>query len=244
VRLIRVYTPADLHAGSTVRLEGGAATHVVRVLRLRGGDPITLFNGDGWEHPGVVSTIRGGAVDVEIAGRVAGLEESPLALTLVQGVARGERMDLVMQKATELGVARIVPVLTERCVVKLDERQGRRKLAHWQAVTVAACEQSGRSRLPVVEAPVRIDQWLVRETLPARRLTLAPGAATSLRELGGDWREAVLLVGPEGGLTDGERAAAAAAGYQACSLGRRVLRTETAALVALAVLQAAHGDLG
>jgi 16S rRNA (uracil1498-N3)-methyltransferase len=232
VRLIRVYTPVDLHAGSTVRLEGGAATHVVRVLRLRGGDPITLFNGDGWEHPGVVSTIRGGAVDVEIAGRVAGLEESPLALTLVQGVARGERMDLVMQKATELGVARIVPVLTERCVVKLDE------------VTVAACEQSGRSRLPVVEAPVRIDQWLVRETLPARRLTLAPGAATSLRELGGDWREAVLLVGPEGGLTDGERAAAAAAGYQACSLGRRVLRTETAALVALAVLQAAHGDLG
>lgn len=244
MRLIRVYTPDQLRVAATARLEGSAAAHVSRVLRLRGGDPVTLFNGDGWEYPGVVAAERGGVVEVEVTARVAGMAESPLALTLAQGVARGERMDMVMQKATELGVARIVPLLTERSVVRLDERQGQRKVAHWKAVTVAACEQSGRSRLPVVEAPVHLDDWLAREPQPALRLTLAPGAEQPLRALGGEWREAALLIGPEGGLTDAEQAQAARAGYQSCSLGRRVLRTETAALAALAVLQAIHGDLG
>ena len=244
MRLIRVYTPDQLRVAATARLEGSAAAHVSRVLRLRGGDPVTLFNGDGWEYPGVVAAERGGVVEVEVTARVAGMAESPLALTLAQGVARGERMDMVMQKATELGVARIVPLLTERSVVRLDERQGQRKRAHWKAVTVAACEQSGRSRLPVVETPVHLDDWLAREPQPALRLTLAPGAEQPLRALGGEWREAALLIGPEGGLTDAEQAQAARAGYQSCSLGRRVLRTETAALAALAVLQAIHGDLG
>jgi 16S rRNA (uracil1498-N3)-methyltransferase len=244
MRLIRVYTPEELRISATTRLEGSAATHVSRVLRLRGGDPVTLFNGDGWEYPGVVAADRGGVVEVEVTARVAGMAESPLALTLAQGVARGERMDMVMQKATELGVARIVPLLTERSVVRLDARQGQRKMAHWKAVTVAACEQSGRSRLPVVEAPVDLDDWLAREPQPALRLTLAPGAQQALRTLAGEWREAALLIGPEGGLTDAEQAKAARAGYQSCSLGRRVLRTETAALAALAVLQAIHGDLG
>ncbi len=244
MRLIRIYTPDELRVAATARLEGSAATHVSRVLRLRGGDPVTLFNGDGWEYPGVVATDRGGVVEVEVTARVAGMAESPLALTLAQGVARGERMDMVIQKATELGVARIVPLLTERSVVRLDERQGQRKMAHWKAVAVAACEQSGRSRLPVVETPVHLDDWLAREPQPARRLTLAPGAEQPLRALGGEWREAALLIGPEGGLTDAEQAQAAGAGYQSCSLGRRVLRTETAALAALAVLQAIHGDLG
>ena len=244
MRLIRVYTPDQLRVAATARLEGSAATHVSRVLRLRGGDPVTLFNGDGWEYPGVVAADRGGVVEVEVTARVAGMAESPLALTLAQGVARGERMDMVMQKATELGVARIVPLLTERSVVRLDARQGQRKMAHWKAVTVAACEQSGRSRLPVVETPVHLDDWLAREPQPALRLTLAPGAEQPLRALGGEWREAALLIGPEGGLTDAEQAQAARAGYQSCSLGRRVLRTETAALAALAVLQAIHGDLG
>ena len=244
MRLIRVYTPDQLRVAATARLEGSAAAHVSRVLRLRGGDPVTLFNGDGWEYPGVVAADRGGVVEVEVTARVAGMAESPLALTLAQGVARGERMDMVMQKATELGVARIVPLLTERSVVRLDARQGQRKMAHWKAVTVAACEQSGRSRLPVVEVPVHLDDWLAREPQPALRLTLAPGAQQSLRTLGGEWREAALLIGPEGGLTDAEQAKAERAGYQSCSLGRRVLRTETAALAALAVLQAIHGDLG
>jgi 16S rRNA (uracil1498-N3)-methyltransferase len=244
MRLIRVYTPGELQDGASVRLQGTAAAHVRRVLRLRGGDPVTLFNGDGWEYRGTISALGGSFVQVELGERVAGIAESPLALTLAQGVARGERMDMVMQKATELGVARIVPLLTERSVVRLDEKQAQRKLDHWKAVTIAACEQSGRSRLPLVEAPLGLDDWLAREPAPARRLTLAPGAGQSLRSLGGAWTEAALLVGPEGGLTDAEQARAAQAGYQACSLGRRVLRTETAALAALAVLQAVHGDLG
>jgi 16S rRNA (uracil1498-N3)-methyltransferase len=244
MRLIRVYAPGEIRPQGSVDLEGTAAAHVSRVLRLRIGDPVTLFNGDGWEYPGTISASGSGKLRVEVGERVAGIAESPLALTLVQGIARGERMDMVMQKATELGVARIVPLLTERSVVRLDARQGQRKLEHWKAVTVAACEQSGRSRLPVVEAPVRLGEWLEREPQPARCLTLAPGAAQPLREMGGTWREAALLIGPEGGLTDAEQASAAGAGYQACSLGRRVLRTETAALAALAVLQAVHGDLG
>ena len=244
MRLTRVHTPVELRDPGTVRLEGTAAAHVSRVLRLKGGDPVTLFNGDGWEYRGTISHSGSGFVEVAVSGKVAGLPESPLTLTLAQGIARGERMDLVMQKATELGVARIVPLFTERSVVRLDEKQGQRKLAHWKAVTVAACEQSGRSRLPVVEAPVHLDDWLAREPQPALRLTLAPGAQQPLRTLGGEWREAALLIGPEGGLTDAEQAKAARAGYQSCSLGRRVLRTETAALAALAVLQAIHGDLG
>lgn len=244
MRLIRVHTPVELRDPGTVRLEGTAAAHVSKVLRLKGGDPVTLFNGDGWEYRGTISHSGSGFVEVTVSGKVAGLPESPLTLTLAQGIARGERMDLVMQKATELGVARIVPLFTERSVVRLDEKQGQRKLAHWKAVTVAACEQSGRSRLPVVEPPLRLDEWLAREPRPARCLTLAPGAEQSLRSLGGSWHEAALLVGPEGGLSEIEQAGAARAGYQACSLGRRVLRTETAALAALAVLQAVHGDLG
>jgi 16S rRNA (uracil1498-N3)-methyltransferase len=244
MRLIRVYTPGELRAASSARLEGTAAAHVSRVLRLRGGDPVTLFNGDGWEYPGTIRSLGGGFVQVELGERLAGIAESPLALTLVQGIARGERMDMVVQKATELGVARIVPLRAERSVVRLDPKQEQRKLDHWRAVAVAACEQSGRSRLPLVEAPVGLDEWLALGPAPARRLTLAPGAAQSLRGLGGAWTDAALLVGPEGGLTDAERARAARAGYEACSLGRRVLRTETAALAALAVLQAVHGDLG
>jgi 16S rRNA (uracil1498-N3)-methyltransferase len=244
MRMIRIYTPGELRSAESVRLQGTAAAHVSRVLRLRGGDPVTLFNGDGWEYPGTISASGSGFVQVEVSERVAGIAQSPLALTLAQGVARGERMDMVMQKATELGVARIVPLLTERSVVRLDEKQGQRKLAHWKAVTIAACEQSGRSLLPLVEAPLSLDEWLAQEPAPARRLTLAPGARQSLRDLGGTWRDAALLIGPEGGLTDAEQARAAHAGYEACSLGRRVLRTETAALAALAVLQAIHGDLG
>ncbi|MCJ7451435.1 MAG: 16S rRNA (uracil(1498)-N(3))-methyltransferase, partial [Steroidobacteraceae bacterium] len=121
MRLIRVYTPDELQSPGTARLEGTAAAHVSRVLRLRVGDALTLFNGTGWEYPGTISAVGSGFVQVEVGDRLAGIAESPLALTLAQGVARGERMDMVMQKATELGVARIVPLLTERSVVRLDE---------------------------------------------------------------------------------------------------------------------------
>jgi 16S rRNA (uracil1498-N3)-methyltransferase len=243
MRLTRVYTSGALPVPGTTSLEGAAAAHVTRVLRLRTGQALTLFNGDGWDCGGTIVAQRGGRVEVELATRCAGLPEPPLALTLLQGVARGERMDLVMQKATELGVARIVPVLAGRSVVRLDDRQARRRLEHWQSVTIAACEQCGRSRLPAVEPPRGLAAALAALSGPACRLLLVPGAPLPLQALATGTDAAALLVGPEGGLTDDELELAAQAGFEPRSLGPRVLRTETAAIAAVAVLQAAAGDL-
>lgn len=244
MRLIRVYTEGALAPGSVATLAGGAADHVRRVLRLRAGDPVTLFNGDGRDYPGRVLALRGSRVDVEIMGLAAARAESPLAVTLVQGIARGERMDLVLQKATELGVARIVPVQTTRSVVRLERDAAARKSQHWQGIAVAACEQCGRARLPAVEAPESLAAWLAGPAAEGvTRLQLDPAASRSLVQAAAGATTVELLVGPEGGLDDAERDAAAAAGYLPCTLGPRVLRSETAAIAAIAVLQAVAGDL-
>ncbi|MBS1201257.1 MAG: hypothetical protein H6R27_1935 [Proteobacteria bacterium] len=244
MRVIRVYTDVVLEGMDRATLTGPAARHVSRVLRLRAGDPVTLFNGDGWEYPGTVAAPRADRVEVELVGpRAPGLPESPLAVTLLQGVARAERMDLVVQKATELGVARIVPVLAGRSVVRLDERQAQRRLEHWQAIVLSACEQCGRSRPPAVAPPRGLDESLADVAGTPHRLVLAPGAPLPLAALPAGAGQAALLIGPEGGLTEAERAAAARAGFEPRALGPRILRTETAAIVALAVLQSASGDL-
>jgi 16S rRNA (uracil1498-N3)-methyltransferase len=243
MRLIRVYTDAVLQDGDLATLTGSAANHVARVLRLRAGDAVTLFNGDGWDYPGRVRSLAGQRVEVELGARAPGLPESPLAVDLLQGVARGERMDLVVQKATELGVARILPVLAGRSVVRLDARQAQRKQAHWQAIAISACEQCGRSRVPVIVLPRSLAESLAEEGLPAGRFMLAPGAPVALNALAPGTAGVALLIGPEGGLTDAERAAASQAGFEPRALGPRILRTETAALVALVVLQSASGDL-
>jgi len=243
MRMTRIYTEAPLQAPGRTVLEGPAATHVSRVLRLRTGDRIVLFNGDGWDFAGRIEAVRGNQVEVGLVAREPGTPESPLSLTLMQGVARGERMDLVVQKATELGVARLVPVLAERSVVRLDRRQAERRLEHWRAVAAAACEQSGRSRLPVIEAPAGLADALALARDADCRITLSPGAAVPLVSLAAGTASAVLLIGPEGGLTDAEVGRAEAAGFEARSLGPRILRTETAALAALAVLQSVGGDL-
>jgi 16S rRNA (uracil1498-N3)-methyltransferase len=243
MRLIRVFVGAGLDAPGRATLSGAAAAHVVRVLRLRAGDPLTVFSGDGWDYPGTIAALRGERVEVELGPRVPGQPDSPLAVTLLQGVARADRMDFVVQKATELGVARILPVLSGRSVVRLDPRQAERKLEHWRAVAAAACEQCGRSRLPAVEPPRSLDEAL--DGLPdgPPRLLLEPGAPEPLGALPRDAGSVVLLIGPEGGLADVERAAAARNGFVPRSLGPRVLRTETAAVAALAVLQSVAGDL-
>jgi len=243
MRLIRVHAPGTLRAQGLAVLTGGASLHVRRVLRLRPGDALTLFNGDGWDYRGRIAAIRGERVEVELVGRAEALPESPLYITLVQGIARGERMDLIVQKATELGAARILPVVTERSVVRLDEDRAGRRLAHWQAVATAACEQCGRARLPEVAAPRALAGWLEEPADDSLRLLLAPDAPRPLAGSGPAPGGVTLLVGPEGGLTDAEREAALRAGFVARSLGPRVLRTETAAIAALAVLQAAAGDL-
>ncbi len=244
MRLIRVFVADDLRQEGTAVLSGTAAGHVRRVLRLRSGDPLTLFNGDGWDYPGRIIALRGDHVELQLDQRTHAAPESPLDITLAQGVARGERMDIVLQKATELGVARIVPVVTGRSVVRLDRDRMQRRLAHWQAVVIAACEQSGRARLPEVTPALLLGPWLgglAGES--STRILLWPGADRALAGAVTAPGHVTLLVGPEGGLTDEERDAAVKAGFVARSLGPRILRTETAAIAALAVLQSAAGDL-
>jgi 16S rRNA (uracil1498-N3)-methyltransferase len=242
VRLIRLHVAETLAEGARIVLAGSAAAHAQRVLRLGAGDAITLFNGDGHDYPSRITGIGRGSVDVAVESRAPARPESPLAVTLVQGIARGERMDLMVQKATELGVAAIQPVSTARSVVRLDGDTRERKLAHWRGIAVAACEQCGRARVPRIAAPVPLAECLGAPAAGARFL-LAPDASVSLADAARGQRSAEILVGPEGGLEDGEREAALAAGYRACRLGPRVLRSETAAIAALAVLQAVAGDL-
>jgi len=244
VRLTRVHVPQPLATEAEVALPEAAAGHVARVLRLRPGDRLMLFDGSGADFPAEITEIAGARVRARILERVEGLGESPLAVTLVQAVSRGERMDWTLQKATELGVQRIQPVLAARSVVRLDEQQGERRLRHWQAVVASACEQCGRSVLPRVEAPLELPRYLERPWGDVRRLVLAPHGAVPIVGLAGGLTGVELLIGPEGGLDEAELAAAVRAGFEAVRLGPRVLRTETAGIAALAVLQALAGDLG
>ena len=244
MRTIRIHVELPLAVGLEVGLPAQAGEHVARVLRLTAGAPITLFNGDGMDYPAVIQAVgkRDVTVRVEVAQMVD--NESPLSLTLAQGVARGEKMDLIVQKATELGVARIVPLLTERSEVKLDPSRAEKRLAHWQAVVASACEQSGRARLPAVLPAVPLEHWL-RE-LPqdgALRLALLPEGTRRSGELQFTSAGGVLVVGPEGGLGLRDTAALTDAGFEGLRLGPRILRTETAGLAALAALQALHGDM-
>ncbi len=244
MRLIRVHVDAALSPGARARLEASAAAHVTRVLRLGVGDAVTFFNGDGADYPARIAAVGRGTVDAEVTGRVAARAESPLAVTLVQGIARGERMDLVLQKATELGVAAILPVATARSVVKLDRDNRERKLAHWRGIAIAACEQCGRARLPSIAEPQAFESWMAEPPRAGTRLLLSPDVDLPLSAAARDATAIELLVGPEGGLEDAEREAALAAGFRACRLGPRILRSETAAIAALAILQSVAGDLG
>ena len=242
MRLTRVYVEETLAAGKSFTLEGSAANHVMRVLRLREGDTLTLFDGRGGEYTARISGFRRDSVQVEVQEHRAVERESKLNLTLAQGISRGERMDWVMQKATELGVTRIVPVITERTVVKLDERQRERKVEHWRAIVIAACEQSGRNRVPEVAAPCAFHEVLRTGDAAGKKLLLSPAGNLNARDLALSG-SATLLVGPEGGLSPEEHELAMGAGFEQVRMGPRVLRTETAAIAALTILQHDYGDL-
>jgi 16S rRNA (uracil1498-N3)-methyltransferase len=237
----RFHCPLPLHPGHVIALPDEVARHAISALRLRDGEAVTLFNGDGAEYDGVLEVHpRHSAVRLTARREVS--RESPLAITLVQGVSSGERMDLTIQKAVELGVAAIQPVLMRRTVVKLAGEKLERRRAHWQAVAVSACEQCGRNTIPQVAPILDFFTWLAATPKEGLRLLLDPEAAAGLRSLGAPESGAVLLAGPEGGFDPEERRQALAAGFVGVRLGPRVLRTETAALATLAAIQALWGD--
>jgi 16S rRNA (uracil1498-N3)-methyltransferase len=260
MRLTRVFVEGRLNPGSLVELPRDTGAHLAKVLRARSGDEIVLFNGDGREFTGAIEAVRGSRVSASIGAVRLVDRESPFQLTLVQCVPRGDRMDFIVQKATELGVARIVPVLSQRSVVRLDEVQAASKQAHWRAVAVSACEQCGRNRLPNVEPPQPLLSYLGAmapraDTDRMLRLVLEPERARETRRearsigaqsIGGEIPAvsgAQVAIGPEGGFTPDELEAFDLSTFVRLALGPRVLRTETAAIAAIVVLQARFGDL-
>ena len=245
MRTIRIHVDATLAPGLTLVLPTQASEHLARVLRMVEGDALVLFNGDGNDYAARIIAVGKREVQVSVADARPVAKESPLRLTLAQGVARGEKMDLIVQKATELGVSSIVPLLTERSEVRLDAARAEKRLAHWRAVAASACEQSGRARLPLVLPAQPLETWLAG--LPqdgALRLALLPDGDRSLRAQVPGAAGGLLVVGPEGGLGERDVSALRTAGFAGLALGPRILRTETAGLAALAALQAVHGDMG
>lgn len=240
----RLYVPAALQRGEHLSLEGERARYVARVLRLRAGDELQVFDGKGGEYRAILTQASRDVVVLRIAEPCGRNVESPLSIHLVQGISRGERMDTVVQKATELGVHRLTPVVTERSVVKLDDDRAARRADHWRKVARSACEQCGRNVLPEIDPPQDLGRFLEGSAAGAMlRVLLHAEAENTLVSPSPPVARVQVLIGPEGGLSPAERERALAAGFSARSLGPRILRTETAALAAIALLQARLGDL-
>jgi len=238
----RLFCPEPLAAGQVVALPNQAAHHAGRVLRLAIGDDVVLFDGRGGEHAGRITAL-GRKVRVVLVRHDEVEREAPLRITLAQALVANEKMDWVVQKAVELGVAAIVPLATERSVVRLAGDRAARRVEHLRQVTVAACEQCGRNRVPPVAELARLPDFLAAQAASAAvRLTFDPGAGQRLSTLDLAGREVLLLIGPEGGLSGNETAAAQAAGFLPVALGPRVLRTETAGLAGIAAILARWGD--
>jgi 16S rRNA (uracil1498-N3)-methyltransferase len=244
MRVNRVHVALPLAVGQHLALPEAAANHLVRVLRLREGDSCVLFNGDGHDFDARLHSVGKRESKVEIVGRRAIDNDSPLRITLLQGIARGEKMDLILQKATELGVARIVPVFAERTEVRLDGERLLKRSAHWQSVVVSACEQSWRTRLPRLDPATDLSSAVVGSDA-SLRLLLDPEGEHALATMQAPvYAQLVVAIGPEGGWSPRDRDVLQAAGFTGLRLGPRILRTETAGLAAIAALQARFGDLG
>ncbi|OZB04527.1 MAG: 16S rRNA (uracil(1498)-N(3))-methyltransferase [Idiomarina sp. 34-48-12] len=244
MRIPRIYQTASSPwgIGETLELEADAANHVGRVLRMNAGQQLELFNGDGSNYAATIIESSKRSVAVQIDHVEANSTESAVHIHLAQGISRGDRMDFVLQKSVELGVAAITPLFTERCGVKLSGERLLKKQQQWQKIVIAACEQSGRSKVPTVHTPVSFNQWLTQ--LPeGLRLTLDPYAEKPLRDLAEKPAKLTLFIGPEGGLSEQEVASASEHDFLPVRLGPRILRTETAALTALSIIQYQFGDL-
>jgi len=236
----RFFAPVDLPLGAEIRLPERAVRHCT-VLRLRRGDTITLFNGRGGEFTAELTRTSSANALARVLSALNPERESPLSIALAQCVSAGDRMDIALQKSTELGVSKIIPVASERSVVKLSGERAEKRAAHWRNVVIAACEQCGRNRIPEVAAITDILDFLDPVPGNGMRLLLAPDSGQNLKQLAPP-REVTLLIGPEGGLTERERGDAERAGFLPIRFGPRVLRTETAPLAAIAAMQSLWGD--
>ena len=237
----RFYIDAPLQTGAEVELPTGVANHCSRVLRLKESAPLVLFNGQGGEFNARLVSVEKRRVTAlldEWSGREA---ESPLRVQIAQGISKGERMDFTVQKAVELGVYGITPIITERTVVNLKGERAEKRRMHWQGVVVAACEQSGRNKIPLVEPLVNFKQW-ISQPRQGLKLVLHHRAAQDLQAMEKPEGGVTLLIGPEGGLSEQEIMLAEQAGFVSVCLGPRILRTETAALTTLSLLQLLWGD--
>jgi len=245
MRIPRIHLPRALAPGTRLALNETASGHVLRVLRLKPGAPLVIFNGEGGEFQATLTAVENRAAVVTLGRFLDPCRESPLSITLAQGISRGERMDYTLQKTVELGVARIVPLETAFSQVRLDGARLERRRQHWEGVIAGAVEQCGRTRLPELAPVAALTQWLTAGPGDGLCLVLDPAGDISLTQLTApsDGRIS-LLAGPEGGLSDQEIAQARHMGYRSLRLGPRILRTETAGIAALAALQTLWGDLG
>ncbi len=238
----RFYCAIDLAPNTQVKLPEDAAHHAMKVLRLTSGDAVTLFNGGGGEFEARIRFSGRDAVLVDLGRHLAVERESPLRLCLAQSLSSAERMDFTLQKAVELGVEAIQPIVSERSIVRLAGERAERRARHWRNVVIAACEQCGRNRVPVVSDTLKLDDWLGQAHGEALKLMLSPLGSATLDALAPPAQRVILLAGPEGGLTEAEHARVASRGFVPVRLGARVLRTETAAMAALSAMQALWGD--
>jgi 16S rRNA (uracil1498-N3)-methyltransferase len=239
----RFFCPPPLPSSNSFELPPDAAHHAARVLRLREGDPVQIFDGLGNERHGAIAELSGKRVVIGDLAAVAIDRESPLKVLLAQALAGSEKMDWVIQKATELGVTEFQPIDTERSVARLSAERIEKRLEHWQQVAISACEQCGRNLLPQIHAPLDIMVWLQQmQTASDTKLILLPQAAASLHAQANPPGRVALLIGAEGGFTQAESDAALRCGFTPIRMGARVLRTETAAIAGLAALQTLWGD--
>lgn len=241
MRIPRIYVSQTLASEQQLLLDKDAANHLVNVLRLKAGHPIVLFNGDGNEYPAQLLSVSKKATEVLVDAKLSISVESPLHIHLGQAISKGDRMDFVLQKSVELGVSEITPVMSSRSTVKLDPARWEKKWQQWQKIIIGACEQCGRNTLPKLHAVCSYQEWLAQSTAE-HRLLLDPTAEQRFTQLPHASKGFRLLIGPEGGLSEAEIYQAVESGYHGVQMGARVLRTETAALAAISVLQGQFGD--
>jgi len=242
MRVSRFYTSASLAADSELTLDADVGHYIARVLRLRVGDPLVLFNGDGSDYSAEITDINRQVVSVLINTQLFLHNESAFHIHLAQGVSKGDRMDFALQKSVELGVSEITPVVTQRCVVNLSQARWEKKHEQWQKIIISACEQSGRNIIPTLNPVVTLAKWLQQPT-NAQKIVLSPNASQYMSHISKPINGVRLLIGPEGGLSEQEVYTCEQTGFFLANLGPRVLRTETAALASISILQSLFGDL-